>query len=571
MPATALRALLLVVVAAPLAAQSPYLDDFAFLQKTVAERAAVPAWKGVDWAAICAAFRPRFAACADDATHVALVMELLATLRDSHTGVTRTSVREGLPSKFDGLYGGGLGFAFDDGKWVLAGAAPGVTVLEQAPAGSMLHAIDGEPAFVALERERRRIVKHLGVSSDHNLWSSLSNRLLPFGGRKESATTFVAPKGLVEVRVRPWSPSGKAFDADGARRPAGFPAAAGAASGFLETPWSKRVGRLEITGGMDAPTEKAFHAAFDGLRGLEALLIDGRGMGGGGDGPAWDMIGRLFARATPNGPHRSIEPTGAWNFDGPAVLLQDERMVSSAETFVWGLSEHERAISVGRPTGGWGIIPETFELPSGKAAFRLGVRDRPTPVKGVKTEGIGWPPDVLMPLGPVLAAEVDATASVGLSVLAALHAGAAPAATRRAFKALADGDLAAYRAFVSGLGAKAKGRGLESWADVFKRDLEGEVALEAAAAHSELPAEACGGQRRAARLLARAKASKLAREVAELERLQRALKPEAEAQAAWRALSDPFAPDAPTRAAWLAKHAKTRFARYVKDVLWAAR
>jgi hypothetical protein len=100
-----------------------------------------------------------------------------------------------------------------------------------------------------------------------------------------------------------------------------------------------------------------------------------------------------------------IEPTGSWQFDGPVVLLEDERMISSAETFTWAMTETGRAFSVGRPTGGATIIPDSFDAPSGLFRFRLGVHDRKTPIKGVQPEGIGTPPDVLVRYEPALLAK----------------------------------------------------------------------------------------------------------------------------------------------------------------------
>ena len=56
----------------------------------------------------------------------------------------------------------------------------------------------------------------------------------------------------------------------------------------------------------------AFHKAFDALKGMEALLLDCRGMGGGGDYQAWEMAGRLFTKTVPNGPGRRSKPTASW-------------------------------------------------------------------------------------------------------------------------------------------------------------------------------------------------------------------------------------------------------------------
>ena len=113
-------------------------------------------------------------------------MELLATLRDSHTGVLDTKVKGALPGKFDGLYGAGIWFGWDQGKAVIRGVMQGHPKAAELPLGSVLVEIAGEPAWLALERERRRVAQFQGISSDHSFFASLGNRMLPFGDRRRS-------------------------------------------------------------------------------------------------------------------------------------------------------------------------------------------------------------------------------------------------------------------------------------------------------------------------------------------------------------------------------------------------
>src|SRR5688572_3144615 len=454
-------------VAAP--GDKKYLQDFEFLADTVKREYAALKTKQIDWDAVVKAFRPRFEKCAGDVEHVKNVMELLATLKDSHTGVLETKVGwNELPSKFEGLYGGGLFFGFDQGKFVLRGLMPGHTLASSLPVGSVLVGANEEPAWLALGRERRRVAAFQGLSSDHSFYASLANKLLPFGEAKQIECEFLLPEGKTKkVQVNRWGPGGRAFDFVGQFLPEGVVHAEGAVATMLP----KKVGFLKITGSQDAATVKAFHAAFDTLKGMEALLLDCRSMGGGGDDSAWEMCGRFFSKAANNGRNGQIEPSGSWQFDGPIVMLQNEVQVSSAETFAWAASETKRTVSVGRPTGGWGIIPKRFSLPSGLAEFRLGVNDRPTPITGVHTEGVGWPPDVLVPFGPVVSAWAgsgraakakkddpapDPVMALGLEILAVMQAGVATDDARAGFRALAEGDVAAFRAFAKKAGAKAK-------------------------------------------------------------------------------------------------------------------
>jgi len=582
-----MNARLALLIAAATLPASRYVDDFEFLKKTVKQEFAAMKKKGVDWDAVCDRFEPRFASCASDADHVKNVMELLATLRDSHTGVTESKVDwKSLPGKADGLFGGGLFFGYDDGKFVLRGVMKGHTLASQAPLGSVLVGVGDEPAWFAMERERRRAQRFLGASTEHSFWASLSNRMLPFGEKNSIEITLLTPeKKTKKVSVPRWGPGGKSFNFVGDYLPEGVEWKEGATSAFLQPKGAaKKVGYLKVTGSMDAATVKAFHAAFDALKGMEGLLLDCRSMGGGGDDSAWEMAGRLYSKATPYGARR-LEPSGAWQFDGPVVMLQDEVEVSSAETFTWAASETGRVVSVGRPTGGWGIIPKSFPLPSGLATFRLGVNDRPTPLEGVHTEGVGWPPDVLVPFGPdacaagheisPLAKEepADPVLAIGAEILDVMMAGVGADEARVAFQSLANGDAAAFRAFAKKAAPKAKGFDGEKLAKLFTSDLEAEIAMERAALDLDEPATApdwLGAARRLPKLLARAKRAGpgAATAAAALEKSVKAAKAESAAQEALLAALGPdFTLDDKAEKAFLAKHGGTKTGKFVK-ALW---
>ncbi len=569
------------LAASPLAGDPRFEKDFDFLAKTVRLEYAALKSKDIDWDAICKRFEPRFAKCESEIEHVKNVMEILATLRDSHTGVTETRVdRKELPGKFDGLYGGGLWFGWDGGKFVVRGIMAGHALGSTVPIGSVLVCAGGEPAWYAMERERRRAARFAGASSDHSFWASLSNRLLPFGEKRDVEAQFLDPTGKTrKVTVPRWGPGGQSFDFVGLFLPEGLEGKDAASSAIVRTEWSKNVGFLKITGGMDAATVSAFHAAFDALKGMDALVLDCRSMGGGGDPFAWEMAGRLYSKGVPYGSRR-LEPSGSWQFDGPVVMLQDETEVSSAETFTWAVSETGRVVSVGRPTGGWGIIPRGFELPSGIAKFRLGVNDRPTPLKNVHTEGVGWPPDVLIPFGPemCLAGEKkwaplvnekypDPVLAVATEILRVLHAGVPADEARDAFHGLAEGEAAAFLAFAKKAAAKAKGFEGDRLAKLFKDDLEAEIAQERALLdlQDEMPPDALGALRRAPRLVARAKALGLAKDAAALEKAVKAAKSEAAAQEAlFAALDADFALSDKAAKAFLGKHGATKTGRFVK-------
>lgn len=562
-------ALLILIACLPAAAQdSKYEEDFDFIADTVRERGAAVAVRGIDWKSVVKRHRPAFAECRSDRDHVVNCMRLLAELSDSHTGVWRSDVPwKELPSKWDGVYGGGLWFGFEDGRFMLRGVMKGHPLAAELPPGSALVGIGGEPAWFAMERERRRVVKHRGASSDHSLFASMGNRMLPFGEAREIEIEVVTPElDVKRVKVSRWGPGGRAFGMTDVQLPEGLAWKKGAISKMLSVPWCEKLGYVRITGSMDEATVAAFDSALDRVKGMNALLLDCRAMGGGSDASAWAMAGRLFSKATPNGRQRRLEPTGSWQFDGPVVMLQDELEVSSAETFTWAVSETGRVISVGRTTGGWGIIPNVFKCPSGLLDFRLGVNHRPTPITGTLTEGVGWPADIEVPLGPVFCARTDPTRELGLEVLHLLHAGIARKRILDAFDRLREGDKAGFDKAARAFAKKAKGFAAAAVAKRFSQDLAATVALERAMLDEGTLPDLVGAARRAEALKAACKKAKLTKAHARITKtVARRKKERAAQEALLAALDGDFTLSPAKRKKFLSKHGKTKLGAWVKE------
>ncbi|MFQ5507248.1 MAG: S41 family peptidase, partial [Planctomycetota bacterium] len=406
-----------------------------------------------------------------------------------------------------------------------------------------------------------------GSSSDHSLFSSLGNRFLPFGESQSLECLFLSPEGKTrKVELRRWGPGGKAFYPWTVQFPEGVTWKKGALARMLETKWCRKLGWLRITGSMDEATVRAFHRAFDTLRGMEALLLDCRSMGGGSDSEAWEMAGRLFEKPVPNGSGRRLEPTGSWQFAGPVVMLQNESEVSSA----WAVSETERVVSVGRPTGGWGIIPEIHKCPSGLVDFRLGVNDRPTPIKGIRTEGVGWPPDIRVPYGPVFCARADPDREIGMECLRLLHAGVTRKQLLDAFQSLFRGDLAGYRRKAARLEKKAKGWKSKLLDDRVRDDLKATLVMELRLLEEKkvVAPDALGARERVKELALRARKAKLAGLASRWQKALSKLKNEAKAQETLLDLLDTdFTLDPKQKKSFLEKHGKTRLGRWVREKL----
>lgn len=398
-----------------------YVKDFESIARTVRDHFPAFEKKGVDWKAVCAEWKPRFEACKDDETHVLHVRRLLALLGDLHTGVTDSRVEAHVPG-FDGLFGAGTWIAAEGDHLVLRAWMPGHPLADRVRPGALLVRIDGRPTRIVHEEVRRQLRTWHGWSSPHFLDARLSFQFFPFGRKQTLPARFVNPDGeVVDVDLPRWGPRGRSLSRIAVTMPDGVRPEGKAVS----TKLTDDIGYVRILGGMDEVTRLVFFEALDQLKGVKGILLDGRGMGGGGDGAAWAMAGRFFHERTPLKHDPAIRPTGDWQFDGPVVMLQDERMISSAETFTWAMAETGRALTVGRPTGGATIIPRTFDVPSKLFRLRLGCRDRETSVKGVRPEGVGSPPDVFVPYDPVLLDRAaDPVFAVGLDVLRLLVSGA---------------------------------------------------------------------------------------------------------------------------------------------------
>jgi len=377
--------------------KKPYYKDFEYIQKTVKSRYPCLKKKKIDWKKICKEMAPEFKKCKDDKTHILNAHKMLAFLKDSHTGITRSSVTVSTPG-FDGIYSGGLWIASDRGRLVLRALSDGHDLGRKIQPGAELLTILDRPAKVAHQELRNKLKEYSGWSSDHFLDARISVQFFHFT-KDPLPLEFLNPDGsLAEVKLTKRGSGGKGISRIKTTLPDGL-AAKGLAVSKMVT---KDIGYIRILGGMNAKTQKAFFKAFDDLREAKGVLLDCRGMGGGGDGAAWAIAGRFYPKQANLGINGILKPSGDWQFDGPVVMLQDEREMSSAETFTWSMTETGRVVSVGRTTGGATIIPSSFDAPSGLFSFRMGCSDRPTPIKQIRPEGLGTPPDVIVPYEPHL-------------------------------------------------------------------------------------------------------------------------------------------------------------------------
>ena len=546
-----------------------YLRDLDAIDTLVRRHFPALAKKGVDWPAAVAAAREAFAAAPDDATHVLNATRLVARLGDMHSGIVDATVDVHVPS-FDGLYGAGLWIAEDAGRLLLRAATPDHPIGRRLPPGTPLLSIGGRPARIVHEEVRQRLRAWHGWSSNHFLDARLSFQFFPFDDRQELPATFLLfhpdriREEVVGVDLRRWGPGGRGLSRAAATMPPGLEAQGAVVATMLDDD----LGYLRILGGQNDETRRAFDEALETVKGAKGLVLDARGMGGGGDAAAWAMAGRFFAKPHPLRHDPTIRPTGDWTFEGPVVWLQDERMVSSAETFTWAMVETGRAVAVGRPTGGATIIPRTFDVPSGLFRVRLGRRDRETSVRGVHPEGVGSPPDVHVPyaLAVLQGRDGDPVLAAGTDVLRWLVSGAPRDVVVGAYQGVLGAEAERLEAAIDAFGE------LEPPADLAYPDLlEGLVGrwvdeeIQVTDAQANLTPDAIGARRRLARLEA---VARVLGQEAVAERAASAAdrwRHEVTAQEAFEALLASGLPPAPAaRDAYLEAHEGTRWAEAVR-------
>lgn len=133
-------------------------------------------------------------------------------------------------------------------------------------------------------------------------------------------------------------------------------------------------------------TMQEFVEAFKEMKGVRSLILDLRGNGGGMLDQAVAMANFFLprgsrivsteGRAVP--PHAYTAPVDGAFLDGPVVVLIDENSASASEIVAGALQDWDRAVIVGRPSFGKGLVQRQFRLGDG-SAIRVTVARYHTP------------------------------------------------------------------------------------------------------------------------------------------------------------------------------------------------
>jgi carboxyl-terminal processing protease len=146
----------------------------------------------------------------------------------------------------------------------------------------------------------------------------------------------------------------------------------------IATMLAGKTGYVRVTTFMGEKVAEDLHNGLDRLekQGMERLLVDLRGNGGGRVDEAKQIAGEFLPRDmviyTASGRKADVTDTGRvqrsfWRSERryPIIVLVDEGTASASELVAGALQDHDRALIVGRTTFGKSLLMRTFPLTDG--------------------------------------------------------------------------------------------------------------------------------------------------------------------------------------------------------------
>jgi C-terminal processing protease CtpA/Prc len=350
-----------------------------------------------DWRQVIQRWAPRFERAAAPTDHALAVIELAATLNDSHVWVTAPDDTRLLPAHYGG-YTAPLTLRDVEGRAALVQLHGDRAAAAGAKVGMDVSAIDGRP-IEALVSERSALIS---ASTPQSLRSRALK--LALVGAKDSLASLTVDDGTGARTVT------LARDL-AAGAPAGEPQRSQAAIRKVEEFGYIDLDRVDSEEEI-VRTFKEFSAApgliFD-MRGYPRLWAQFVVVSRLIKAPVTGCIylcpqrsGTLYATQR-IGPHAGrieqwrrenyvVEPDPDIHYGGPVVVLIDEAAISSAEDFCIYMKNARRAAFVGTATTGTNGNVTQVQLPGGIVISFTGMRV--THADGARFQNIGILPDV---------------------------------------------------------------------------------------------------------------------------------------------------------------------------------
>jgi carboxyl-terminal processing protease len=305
-----------------------------------------------------------------------ILLELMASLNDTHTRITSYP---GQPASQRPA----VVLNRVDGRVAVIRADP-ITGLA---AGEVIVSVDGKPS----EEYLANVMKRVCNSTERGRVREACSRLLA-GPPGTTVTITVEGADKVTRQVQLRRDSKGAFWND----PTISSRKLGGSVGYV---------RISRWGGENLVAQ--FDRALEEFKDYSGLIIDVRGNGGGDDKLADQVNGRLIEKAVVSSidfwrqegtdQYRRtigwVQPRGPWTFKGRVAVLIDEGCASACEHFVSGIEAMGSVLLIGTPTNGAGGGPTGVTLKDGtrlQISRALGLR-----ANGVVFEGHGIPPHIV--------------------------------------------------------------------------------------------------------------------------------------------------------------------------------
>ena len=358
--------------------------------------------KGIDWKKVRLEMKKSLAAVESESDHLALLVRLLARLRDGHSevrpGASWPKDRE-LPwpeSWKEPRVGSGMMFC-QVGKKIYVRNSWSTALESGITPGMEIVSVDGVKAAKWMEqlieetsdRSSFSTAQHARYASWRWGFSRPPGTRVKFelkAARKQKKRTLTFDDAKTYIDGPAVTPEGTQWVGRSVR--------------WGKTPGDNGYLHLRrIDGELLSEVDQALTA----IGSVPGLVIDFRGNAGGGcDHDA------LEARFVPLGhelqrlAREPLAGAGPTPYGGPIVVIVDGTVVSAGETTSGMFKEDGRAYMIGEsPTAGMSSSKETLELPSGKFALYVSVRSNRSSFNGGQgIEGLGVAPDELLEYDP---------------------------------------------------------------------------------------------------------------------------------------------------------------------------
>jgi C-terminal processing protease CtpA/Prc len=368
-------------------------DDVAFALDSLEKRAAVLLrQKEIDWKKVGAEMTKAAAKAKTPEDHYAVLVRLVARLRDGHAAVQTKEATKGLKGPWPPMERGPGMFLCMAGPKVLVKNAWGAADASGVKAGMEVLEVDDLPARKWLDRRIEELRDIVGFSTPQQAeyyachWglagaegSPMKVELRTPDGKTKKATLTRSESGFVA--------RGPAFPPEGLKE-------IGRQSYGKTAKGNAYVHLRDIPQDLPAQLDQMLAAVGD----APGLVLDFRANGGGAvDHDA--VVGRFVPKEKPLAFNRTFQSAGARPYAGPVVAIVDAGVRSAGETVSGYLKEYGRAYMIGEsPTAGMSAAKETLELPSGLFSLYFAVRTHGKECnKGRGIEAIGIEPHERVP------------------------------------------------------------------------------------------------------------------------------------------------------------------------------